>query len=135
MTIQRFTAGRPSRLRLQRRDQTGALLVELVAAMGILVLVTLPLGFSIGQEQRVLRAQYYRAVAMEIVDGEMEVLVAGDWQTARPGTHPYTVKAAAARNLPPGGFRLTVTGTKLRLEWRPEKLGRAAPVVRETTVR
>ena len=63
-------AGRPA--------QRGLLLTEMVVAMAILVVAVLPLAYSIISEQRLLRTYYQRAVAMEIVDGEMEALVAGE---------------------------------------------------------
>ena len=53
---------------------------------------------------------------MEIIDGEMEMLHAGDWRNYLDGEHPYKVKANAATNLPPGGFFLMRTGAMLRLD-------------------
>jgi hypothetical protein len=71
---------------------------------------------------------------MEIVDGEMEVLLAGEWLQFAEGPHPYPVKAASATNLPPGRFRLTRDGNRLRLEWLPEKRGNGGSVSREGRV-
>ena len=99
-----------------RRRERGVLNVDMVIALAIFVTAMLPLGYGWVQEQRVLRSQYWRAVAMELVDGEMEILVAGEWRAWREGTHAYPVKAAAARNLPPGQFTLTRAGQTLRLE-------------------
>jgi hypothetical protein len=110
-------------------------MIELVVAMGILTATVIPLAYSFVQEQRLCRVYYYRAVAMEIVDGEMEVLAAGDWRSFKEGTHPYAVTAEAAKNLPPGKFVLSVRGGQLRLEWRPDSLRNGAPVVREAVGR
>ena len=55
----------------------GALMVELLVALAIMAGVLLPLAYSFTSERRLARAYYNRAVAMEIVDGEMEALVAG----------------------------------------------------------
>jgi len=68
---------------------------------------------------------------MEIVDGEMEVLMAGEWRTCAPGTHEYPVHADAAKVLPSGQFLLTIKTNTVRLEWRPEERHEGGPVVRE----
>ena len=57
--------------------QRGSLMVELLVALAILTGVLLPLAYSFVSERRLARSAYQRAVAMEIVDGEMEVLLAG----------------------------------------------------------
>jgi hypothetical protein len=113
----------------------GIALAEMVMAMAILVFAMLPLGFSINSDGKVLRATYQRAVAMEIVDGEMEILAAGPWRGFPEGAHPYAVQARAATNLPPGQFLLTRTGPHLRLEWSSTKKQGIGPVVREVTVK
>ena len=97
----------------------GALVTECVVALGIFSLAVFPLTFAFLHEARYSRACYHRAAAMEIVDGEMEVLAAGEWRAFGPGVHVYPVTAAAATNLPTGGFHLTVGSNRLRLEWRP----------------
>lgn len=115
--------------------QRGALMTELAVAMSILVLVFLPLAFSIRSEQRLLRASYQRAVAMELVDGEIEVLAAGGWKAFTPGAHAYSVRANATTNLPPGRFLLTVGDSKLRLEWQPSLKNHGGSIVREVTLK
>ncbi len=115
--------------------QRGIVVAEMVIAMAILVFALLPLGFSINSDARLMRATYQRAVAMEIVDGEMEILAAGQWRNFSEGAHDYTVHAAAAANLPPGQFLLTRTGPHLRLEWASAKKQGIRPVVREVTVK
>jgi hypothetical protein len=115
--------------------QCGVLMTEMVVAMAIIVIAVLPLAFLTGYEQKLLRIEYNKAVAMEIVDGEMEVLAAGEWRAFKQGTQPYPVRAAAAKNLLPGRFELTITGKHLRLEWRPDQKGEGGKVVREVTVK
>ncbi|MGD0650763.1 MAG: hypothetical protein ABSA97_06445 [Verrucomicrobiia bacterium] len=116
-----------------RREQNerGSLIIELVVALGILTATLIPLAYSFAQEQRLCRVYYWRAVAMEIVDGEMEVLSAGEWRAFGDGVLPYPIRAEAAKNLPPGRFVLSVHGQQLRLEWRPDSPRNGAPVVRE----
>lgn len=113
------------------RWESGALTAELVVAMAILVLAMLPLGYSFVQEEKLLRGSYQRAVAMELVDGEMEVLLAGEWHAFKEGAQPYSFHAASATNLPSGKSVLTITGKHLRLDWLPEKKTSGGEVVRE----
>jgi hypothetical protein len=113
------------------RRRRGSISVELTVAMGLLIAAVLPLSVSFLRDARALRGQYHRAVALEIVDGEMEILAAGEWRTFPPGQHAYQVKAGAATNLPPGTFTLTVTSNRLRLLWQPAARGQGGPVTRE----
>src|SRR5436309_5890531 len=97
--------------------QRASLLVELLVAMALLTGVLLPLAYSFASERRYARGAYQRAVAMEIVDGEIEVLAAGEWRAYRNGAQEYMVSAVAATNLPPGKFLLTINDHNVRLEW------------------
>ena len=105
---------------LQR--QRGSLTAEVIAALAILTAVMIPLVASSLQDQKHTRELYLRAVAMEIVDGEMEVLAAGAGKEFKLGQHSYSVTAQAAGNLPPGKFILTRTQETIRLEWQPDDL-------------
>jgi hypothetical protein len=117
------------------RKRSGALTTELVVAMAILATALLPISFAFIQEMKLCRAYYYKAVAMEIIDGEMEILVAGEWRAFQQGTQPYAVNAGSATNLPPGKFTLTLTGKQARLEWAPNLQGKGGKVSREAKVR
>ena len=114
-----------------RARQRGSLMVELLVAMALLTSVLLPVAYSVGSEKRLARATYQRAVAMEIVDGEIEILAAGQWKAYPAGTHDYSVRAGAATNLPPGRFLLSIDASELRLEWRPTVQMHGGSVVRE----
>lgn len=118
----------------QRLRQSGSLMAEMLVAIAILVAVIVPVAYSFDAEKRAARATYNHAIAMEIVDGEMEVLLAGEWRAFTPGTHPYPVKANALTNLPPGEFVLTLTTNKVRLEWKPSMTRRGGSVVREAAL-
>ena len=122
-------------LRFKRPGQCGALLVELLVAMAILAGVLLPLAYSFVSERRLARSCYQRAVAMEIVDGEMEVLLAGEWRAFTPGVHDYHFHATAATNLPPGRCILSVQPGKLRLRWQPARKDQGGPVTREAMLK
>jgi hypothetical protein len=113
------------------QPRRGSLSIELTVAVGILVTVLMPLSLCFPRELAVMRSLYHHAVAMEIVDGEMEVLRAGEWRAFAPGAQPYPVRAGAATNLPPGRFVLTLTNGVARLEWLPDSAGRGGRVVRE----
>src|SRR5204863_3095879 len=105
-------AGAPARAR-----ERGALMTELMVAIAILAIAIFPLAYSFMQEHRFLRSCYNRAVAMEIVDGEVEVLQAGEWRSFKEGAQDYTPHAQAATNLTAGKFQLTLADRRLRLEW------------------
>jgi hypothetical protein len=118
------------------RNQHASLMVELLVAMALLTGVLLPLAYSFASERRYARAAYQRAVAMEIMDGEIEVLAAGEWRAYRPGKQDYQVTAGAATNLPPGKFLLTVGDHKVRLEWTAAtQTARVGQVIREVLVK
>ena len=110
-------------------------MVDLLVGMAILTLALMPLAFVFVHDRQLLRAEYFRAVADEIVDGEMEILVAGAWRDLPDGTQDYAVQASAASHLPPGHFQLTKTGNHLRLEWKSEKRRGIGTVAREITVK
>ncbi|HIG28041.1 MAG TPA: hypothetical protein EYQ50_09680 [Verrucomicrobiales bacterium] len=113
------------------RTQTGFMAFDLAASLALLVLILVPLAYSFQKEQQLCRAYYFRAIAMEIVDGETEILAAGVWRGYQPGVYDYEVTAKAALNLPPGNFLLTLQPDICRLEWVPEKHWKGGRVVRE----
>jgi hypothetical protein len=119
----------------RRARQCGSLMVELLVAMALLIGVLFPLAYSFSAERRLARSYYQRAVAMEIVDGEMEVLMAGEWRGFPTGTHDYRVHAGAATNLPPGHFQLSIEPDKLRLQWLPARKDAGGPVTREAMLK
>jgi hypothetical protein len=112
----------------------GVALVEMLVAMGILVLVMIPLSLSFIGERREFGIYSHRAIAMEVVDGEMEILRAGEWRAFPEGAQPYTVNNPSATNLPPGRFVLTRQDRHLRLQWLPELKNQGGIVTRETDV-
>lgn len=107
---------------------------EFVVAIAILVAAVLPLAVGWVVEARALRASYCRAVAMEIVDGEIEVLAAGGWKQLKPGAQEYAVSAQAATNLPPGRFTASLSNRVVRVEWKSNTPRGIGAVVREVTL-
>jgi hypothetical protein len=116
------------------RTERGTLLTELVIAIALMAMVVLPLAFGFSKEQKLCRAYYFEAVAMEIADGEMELLKAGAWKSIPEGAGVHAIRAESATNLPSGRFLLTRKDRFLRLEWVPDKLGKGGRVVREMEV-
>ncbi len=117
--------------RRARRRRRGVLSAELAVAVAIFTAGMLPLAFTVLHDQKRARALYRRAVAIEIVDGELEILAAGGWRKFPPGKHVYAVDARAAKNLPQGAFTLERDETGVRLEWRPDRSNEGGPVRRE----
>jgi hypothetical protein len=107
------------------------LMVDVAVAMTLLVLVLIPISFSFFGEQRLCQSYYFRALATEIVDGEIEVLAAGEWRVLPEGSQPYVVKSKAAENLPVGQFTFSRKENALRLEWRPEAKNKGGIIIRE----
>ena len=97
---------------------------DLAVALGLIVLLVAPLAHAWLKEHKVMRGHYHRAIAMELVDGEMEILAAGEGMRLAEGLQEYRVTAAAVTNLPPGRFMVERTGRHLRLEWVPSEKGR-----------
>lgn len=116
------------------QERHGFVQLDLIIGLAILSLAILPLAFSLARETSYVHAEYQHAVAMEIVDGEMEILAAGDWTNFPDGTHPYSVRAKAAAQLP-GQFQLTRSANHLRLEWRPDKRIGIGAVIREINLK
>ena len=114
--------------------QSGALSTEMVVAIAIMALVLMPMAYAFQQEMKLCRSYYYDAVAMELVDGEMEIMAAGEWRAFPVGAQPYAVGSEAARSLPPGRFTLSISNQSIRLEWRPAQKGHGRVLVREARV-
>jgi hypothetical protein len=116
-----------------RRRTAAMLMTELMVAIAFLSIAVLPLALSFAKEHQYLRNCYRHAVAMEMVDGEMELLVAGEWQRYPNGQHVLTPTGLAVTNLPPGTLQLTVNEKHLRLEWQPAGRNQGGSVTREAT--
>ncbi|MEI6193414.1 MAG: hypothetical protein WCS42_03695 [Verrucomicrobiota bacterium] len=118
-----------------RRRARGFLEVDLLVGLAILSLAILPLGYSFARERKMLKIEYFRSVADEIVDGEIEILATGAAKDYPDGSQNYSVHANAAAALPPGHFQLTKNGNHLRLEWNSAEKHGIGAIVREVTVK
>lgn len=115
------------------RHEAAMLMTELMIAIAFLSIAVLPLAFSFAKEHQYLRNCYQHAVAMELMDGEMELLVAGEWQRYPNGRHTLSPTGWVVTNLPPGTLKLTVNEKHLRLEWQPAARHGGGSVIREAT--
>jgi len=117
------------------RHQSGALMTEILIALSIFTVAIMPLSVSYMNNQMTIRRLYQKAVAMEIIDGEMEILAAGEWHSFKEGAQPYPIDEKHARNLPHGAATLTIDEKHLRLEWMPEGGRKTDTILREATVK
>jgi hypothetical protein len=117
------------------RTDRGSMMIELSVAMAILLIALIPLAYSILDEFRLARTYYQRAAAMELIDGEMEVLVAGRWRETAEGEQAFHLSGHAAENLGEGAATLHRSGKHLKLTWTPAKRHRGGAVVREAEAR
>jgi hypothetical protein len=119
----------------RRRAIRGMLEIDMIVAIAIFAIAVMPVGYSLTHERKALRVEYFRSVAVEIVDGEMEILAAGDAKNYPDGSQNYPVHSRAAGVLPLGHFQLTKTGNHLRLEWNANEKHGIGAVVREFTLK
>ncbi len=95
------------------------LMHDAICALAILAVTGIPLAMGIQAERLKLRQASERAIAMELIDGELELLHAGLWRTLGEGTHAaYNMHGEAAARLG-GDFVLTVADDRLTLTWNP----------------
>ncbi len=125
--------------RPRRTPIHGNVQMDLIAAIAVLAIAILPLGFGILHHRTLVRDATMRAVVLELLDGEMEVLAAGEYRSFQEGTHTYPLTGAASLNLPPGSCLLTRAaqpqgGIELHLEWKPTVARAMQPVRRSILV-
>ena len=113
------------------RDRRAFAMTELLVAIMLLLVAVLPLAYAFTSDARLLRASYQKAIVMELVDGELEVLAAGGWRQFTTGTHDFALRGEAVTNLPPGKCVLTINTNLIRLEWRSNPHTGVGTVVRE----
>jgi hypothetical protein len=107
----------------------GFLTTDAVVGLAIVCLVLIPLTMTLLPQQRVAKTYYERAVLLEILDGELEVLQAGAWRELNRGREVYQVRAEAERSLPNGSFTVELTESRIRLEWRAASRPNRDPLI------
>ena len=110
-------------------------MIDAVAGLAILVIAIIPLGYAFAQERRSLHREYSRAVLVELLDGEMEILSDGAGKNLPDGLQDYPVTSSALDKVPPGHFKLTKSGRNLRLEWSADEKCGIGVMVREAVLK
>ena len=95
--------------------------LDVAIALSLLALVFIPLSVSSSGDLDLARRHYFEAVALQLIDGEMDVLLAGERRKYTLGEYGITPVGEAVQNLPEGKFVLTVQEQKLTLAWVPTK--------------
>lgn len=116
--------------RNKNRSRRGVLEVDMLIAMALLLGAAIPLMCTFASDARALRQGYNRAVAMECVDGELEVLAAGAWRQQPLGTNEITLSGTAVHNLRPPTATVIRRPDSIRVEWRPAS-NRSVCIARE----
>ena len=106
-------------IRLARRR--AFLQLDVAIALTLLALVFIPLSVSSSGGLDLARRHYFEAVALQLIDGEMDVLLAGERRKYTLGEYGITPVGEAVQNLPEGKFVLTVKQKQLTLTWVPTK--------------
>ena len=89
-------------IRLARRR--AFLQLDMAMALSLLALVFIPLSVSSSGGLDLARRHYFEAVALKLIDGEMDVLLAGERRKHTTGEHRITPIGEAVQNLPEGEF-------------------------------
>ena len=107
--------------------------MDVVLGIALLLLVFIPFSVTSSGELDLARRQQFQAVALQMIDGEMDVLLAGERQKYAAGEHTITPPGEAVQSLPEGKFVLTVGEKELTLAWtavKQAKWGRVERVVK-----
>jgi hypothetical protein len=134
---ERFRTGELATCNLQpathprpRPHERGMLEVDMTIAITILFLAILPLAYSFAYDAKAMRRNYERAIAMELLDGKMEVLAAGAWKNYPAGTNEIRLTGNATTNLTTDRALLILQPNHIRLEWRTANR-RSQGIIRE----
>ena len=73
--------------------------LDVAVAITVLALVFIPLSVSSSSDLDLARRQYFEAVALQLIDGEMDVLLAGERRKYTPGEHQIKPVGEAVQNI------------------------------------
>ena len=104
--------------------------LDVAIAITVLALVFIPLSVSSSGDLDLARRHYFEAVALQLIDGEMDVLLAGEHRKYTPGEHRIKPVGESVQNLHEGEFVLSVQHEKLTMAWMPKKLDKWGRVER-----
>ena len=109
--------------------------LDVALAVSILLLVFIPFSVTSSSKLDLARRQHFKAVALQMIDGELDVLMAGERQKYIPGEHKITPPGEAVKTQPVGEFILTVQENPRTIAWVPEKEAKWGRVEREVTLK
>jgi|TARA_B100001250_G_C19779176_1_gene781018 hypothetical protein len=109
--------------------------LDVVVAIAILMLVFIPLTVTSSGKLDLARRHHVEAVVLQLIDGEIDVLLAGEQKKYNFGEHRITPSGEAAEDLPKGEFILTLKEKQLSLAWVPVKLAKWGRIEREVNLK
>ena len=109
--------------------------LDIALAIVILGLIFIPLSVTSSAKLDLARRHHFKAVALNLIDGEIDVLLAGEIKKYKPGESLITPPGEAVGSLPKGEFILTLNDKIFKLEWVPEKSTKWGRVQREVNLK
>lgn len=123
------------KLRSTNSSRSGGLLPDLAVALLLLTVALLPLAYSFASQRRLLQAEMDRAAVVQLVDGELELLLAGPWKKLPEGSSPVTLRTNGMARVVSGDCVVSKRGRALKIEWTPAPHSGVGRVVREGAAR
>ena len=109
--------------------------LDVMGAIVILMLVFIPLTVTSSRKLDLARRHHVEAVVLQLIDGEIDVLLAGEHKKYNFGEHRITPAGEAAEDLPKGDFILTLKKKQLSLVWIPVKQAKWGRIDREVNLK
>tara|TARA_B100000029_G_scaffold500435_1_gene572192 strand:+ start:277 stop:657 length:381 start_codon:yes stop_codon:yes gene_type:complete len=109
--------------------------LDVAVAIVILMLVFIPLTVTSSSKLDLARRHHVEAVVLQLIDGEIDVLLAGELKKYKAGEQRITPAGEAAEDLPKGEFILTLKEKQLSLAWVPVKLAKWGRIERAVNLK
>lgn len=109
--------------------------LDVAVAIAILMLVFIPLTVTSSGKLDLARRHHVEAVVLQLIDGEIDVLLAGELKKYKAGEQRITPSGDVVEMLPKGDFVLTVKEKQLELVWVPVKLSKWGRIERAVNLR
>jgi len=106
-----------------------------MVAIAILMLVFIPLTVTSSSKLDLARRHHVEAVVLQLIDGEIDVILAGEREKYNFGEHRITPAGEAAEDLPKGDFILTLKKNQLSLVWIPVKPAKWGRIERKVNLK
>ena len=109
----------PSLRQEPSRRKVGAIHLEAILALALTAAVLLPISGIVVSQRRIASDLTRHLTMIELVDGEMELIAAGDWVRYPEGTHSVPLPSPEGFVPPVGELTLVRQGREFSLAWRP----------------